>query len=284
MQAPIRRRQARTRDRDDASGGARPRLSEVAYARILQILFERRLPAGAFVSQNDLVELTGVPVAPLRDALRVLEADGILTIHPRAGIEFVKPGLELTRATYQFRGIVESAAVAVFAETADETDMIEIERRHVEAVAAIETGGLTPALRDELERLEELLHNSIIASLRNELIDTSYRRIHNYVRILRLDRKLTAPAGASLAARASGDHRGLPQPQCGRSGSGDAGAFHQCAAAEHGSLLTADWVIIFMASSTYVNAGLSITACSGLGQHVPELVRTGKRQVSPGPN
>jgi DNA-binding GntR family transcriptional regulator len=149
-----------------------------------------------------LVELTGVPVGPLRDALRVLEADGILTIHPRAGIEFVKPGLELTRATYQFRGIIESAAVAVFAETADESKLLEIERRHVEAAAAIESEGLTPLLRDDLEALEDLLHNSIIASLGNQLIDTSYRRIHNYLRILRLDRKLTAP----LALRSLREH------------------------------------------------------------------------------
>jgi len=113
------------------------RLSEVAYTRILEILFERRLPAGAFVSQKELVEMTGVPVTPLRDALRVLEADGIVIVHPRAGIEFIKPGLELTRATYQFRGIIESAAVTVYAETADDADMLEVERRHVRAVEAI---------------------------------------------------------------------------------------------------------------------------------------------------
>ncbi len=178
------------------------RLSDIAYTRILEILFERRLPAGAFVSQNELVKMTEVPLAPLRDALRVLETDGIVTIHPRAGIEFIKPGLELTRATYQFRGIVESSAVAVFAETADETEMAEIERRHLLAVEAIETDGLTPATRAELEALEEVLHNAIIASLRNPLIETSYRRIHNYLRILRLDRKITAP----LALRSLREH------------------------------------------------------------------------------
>ena len=42
----------------------------------------------------------------------------MLTIHPHSGIQFVKPGLELTRSTYQFRGIIEAAAVAVYAETA----------------------------------------------------------------------------------------------------------------------------------------------------------------------
>ena len=178
------------------------RKSDVAYARILEILFERRLPAGAFVSQNELVQLTGVPLAPLRDALRVLETDGIVTIHPRAGIEFVKPGLELTCATYQFRGIIESSAVAVYAETADEAEMLEVERRHLRAVEAIEVEGLTLAMRTELEALEEALHNAIIASLRNPLIETSYRRIRNYLRILRLDRKITVP----LALRSLREH------------------------------------------------------------------------------
>lgn len=175
-------------------------LSDVAYARILETPFERRLPAGTFVSQNELVNMTGVPLASLRDALRVLATDGIVTIHPPAGIEFIKPGLELTRATYQFRGIIESSAVTTYAETADDAEMLAIEVRQLRAVEAIETEGLTPMTRAELEALEEVHHNAIIASLRNPLIDTSYRRIHNCLRILRLDRKITAPLHRVLCA------------------------------------------------------------------------------------
>src|SRR3546814_1939501 len=48
-----------------ASGGNRPaigeRLSDVAYKAILQGLFDQKVPAGAFVSQNDLVRLLGIP-------------------------------------------------------------------------------------------------------------------------------------------------------------------------------------------------------------------------------
>jgi DNA-binding GntR family transcriptional regulator len=88
---------------DDSDVVPARRLSDVAYDRILECLFDRRVSAGAFVSQGELSQLVRVPVAPLRDALRVLEAEGILKIHPRSGIQFVKPGLELTRATYQFR-------------------------------------------------------------------------------------------------------------------------------------------------------------------------------------
>lgn len=181
------------------SGG---RMSDRAYARILEMLFERRLPAGAFVSQSDLVKLLDIPVAPLRDALKILETEGVLTIHPRSGIQFVKPGLELTRSTYQFRAILERAAVTVYAETADDNELEEIERRHLALIASIETDGLSDTARSELEILEQLLHNAIIAALNNPLIDTSYRRIHNYLRLVRLDRKLSAP----LALRSLREH------------------------------------------------------------------------------
>lgn len=176
-----------------AAIGEGTRLSDLAYNRVLEILFERRLPAGAFVSQSELVALTDVPVAPLRDALRVLESEGILTIHPRTGIQFTKPGLELTRATFQFRSIVEAAAVVLFAENAPDAEIAELERRHRQAIARVERDGLSPAMLDELEGLENALHGSIVAILNNPLIETSYRRVRNYVWLIRLDRRLTPP-------------------------------------------------------------------------------------------
>lgn len=169
------------------------RLSDIAYERILEGLFERKLPAGAFVSQNELVQLLGIPVAPLRDALRVLEAEGVLTIHPRSGIQFVKPGLELTRATYQFRSIIERAAIRVYAETADEDAMRALEARHLALVAAVEKQGLAVQHLAEVEVLETSLHHAVITSLGNPLVENSYRRMHNYLKLLRLERKLTAP-------------------------------------------------------------------------------------------
>lgn len=169
------------------------RLSDLAYERVLEALFERRVQAGSFVSQGELSEIVDVPVAPLRDALRVLEAEGILAIHPRSGIQFVRPGLELTRSTYQFRAILERAAVRVFAEQGDEDLIEEIDRRHRALISEIAERGLTAAGLVEMEELERMLHNAVIGILRNPLIDSSYRRMHNYLRLLRLDRKLTAP-------------------------------------------------------------------------------------------
>lgn len=181
---------------------ASQRLSDLAYERVLEALFERRVQAGSFVSQSELSEIVDVPVAPLRDALRVLEAEGILAIHPRSGIQFVRPGFELTRSTYQFRSILERAAVRAFAEQGDEDLIEEIGRRHRTLIASIASNGLTQPDIVEMEALEQALHNAVIGILRNPLIESSYRRMHNYLRLLRLDRKITAP----LALRTLKEH------------------------------------------------------------------------------
>ena len=152
-----------------------------------------RFPRAHFCHRGDLVKTLRVPVAPLRDALKLLEAEGIVIIHPRSGIQFVKPGFELTRSTYQFRSILERAATAVYAQTADEAELAELERRHLAAIDEIERSGLTDQTRTDLEGLETFLHHSIVASLSNPLIDSSYKRLHNYVRLIRLDRKVTVP-------------------------------------------------------------------------------------------
>jgi DNA-binding GntR family transcriptional regulator len=169
------------------------RLSDLAYERVLEALFERRVQAGSFVSQGELSEIVDIPVAPLRDALRVLEAEGILAIHPRSGIQFVRPGFELTRSTYQFRSILERAAVRVFAEQGDEDLIEELSRRHQALISTITEKGLAGEDLVEMEELERMLHNGVIGILRNPLIESSYRRMHTYLRLLRLERKITAP-------------------------------------------------------------------------------------------
>ena len=172
---------------------AKPRLSDTAYERILEALFERRVPAGGFVSQGELCDLLDIPVAPLRDALRILETEGILRIHPRSGIEFIRPGIELTRATYQFRLIIERSAVRLFADEGDETLMKSLLQRHLDLQARVPEQDVEGQTLKELDALEHALHNAVVAILGNSLVESTYRRMHNYLRLLRLERRTTVP-------------------------------------------------------------------------------------------
>ncbi len=178
------------------------RLSDIAYDRVLEGLFDRKVPAGAFVSQNDLVNLLDIPVQPLRDALRVLEAEGVLTIHPRSGIQFLKPDLELARSTYQFRTIIERSAARTYAETAGVETVAALIADHKALIDDIERDGFDASMIDRLGQLEERLHGGMIASLRNPLIETTARRLKNYVTLIRLERLVTQP----LALRTLREH------------------------------------------------------------------------------
>jgi DNA-binding GntR family transcriptional regulator len=169
---------------------------------VLEGLFDRKVPAGAFVSQNDLVNLLDIPVQPLRDALRVLEAEGVLTIHPRSGIQFLKPDLELARSTYQFRTIIERSAARTYAETAGVETVAALIADHKALIDDIERDGFDASMIDRLGQLEERLHGGMIASLRNPLIETTARRLKNYVTLIRLERLVTQP----LALRTLREH------------------------------------------------------------------------------
>ncbi len=190
------------RTRTPAPAPDNERLSDVAYRKVLEGLFDKTVPAGAFVSQNELVNLLGIPVQPLRDALRVLEAEGVLTIHPRSGIQFLKPDLELARSTYQFRTIIERAAARSYAESGDAKEIAALIDAHEKLIARIEGGSFGPKVIEELDTLEERFHGGMLASLRNPLVETTARRLKNYVRLIRLERLVTQP----LALRTLREH------------------------------------------------------------------------------
>jgi DNA-binding GntR family transcriptional regulator len=169
------------------------RLSETAYRRVLDALFHRRIAAGAFMSQAELVELLGVPIQPLRDALRVLEVEGLLTIHPRAGIEFLKADIGLIRSTYQFRMIIESAAIRNYAERAPLNQVDALLADHREFIKDIESGGLNDDSLVRLHGLERRMHGDLIGSLENPMIESTVKRLQNYTALILMDRPETAP-------------------------------------------------------------------------------------------
>jgi len=177
-------------------------LSELAYRRILELLFNRGLPGGASLSQNELVKLVGVPVAPLRDALRVLQTEGLLTIHPRSGIRVLKVDFEFAKNTYQLRGILERPAVRVYSEAGDMASILALRHRHERTIEDLTRDGFSPAVFREMMALDEILHYEIIAALGNPLVESTYRRVHNYLQLIRLDRTLTGP----LALRTLREH------------------------------------------------------------------------------
>lgn len=176
----------------DTGGGS---LSDLARDRFMQALFERRLQPGAFVSQQDLVRLLEVPVGPLRDALRVLQTEGWLTIHARSGIELRKPDFTLVRNSYQLRLILERAAIRTFAEIASVERMQDLEDQHCAAIDLVKGKELTVETARELEQMDFGFHITVVSMLDNPLAETAYKQAQRFVQLVRLDRefRLSSP-------------------------------------------------------------------------------------------
>lgn len=180
------------RDRDTD----RPRsLSDIAYARFMDALFDRRLTPGATLSQGDLMRILDVPVAPLRDALRVLQTEGLLTIHARSGIELAKPDFSMIRNTYQLRTILERAAIRNFAEIAPMGLLEELVARQEAVISAVGGREIEAADAHCVEQIDFGFHMQVVTCLQNPLIQTTYRQAHSFDRLIRLDRafRLSAP-------------------------------------------------------------------------------------------
>jgi DNA-binding GntR family transcriptional regulator len=166
-----------------------PKLSRIAYARFKECLFARRIPIGATVTQAELVELLEVPIGPLREALQVLESDGLLTMLPRSGIRIVQPGMGLLKDSFQLRRILELEAVRKYAEVAPDDELARLEAAHRDVLAAAQSRMAEDALIAHSGTVDRGFHANLIASLRNPQINEVYGRTNERIRLVRLDNR-----------------------------------------------------------------------------------------------
>jgi len=188
---------ARSKGRGDRServslDGA-PRLADKAYQAILQGLFDRTIPAGVKLSQGWLIDRLRLTAQPLREALRMLEMEGLVKIFPRSSISFVKADTDLAVSTYQFRSLIERAGARALAEGGDAKEMEELAKRHLALQKRLEKNDFGRAEEAELNGLEEQLHGMLVSALRNPLIETTARRLHKYFLLVRQERLVTKP-------------------------------------------------------------------------------------------
>src|SRR5688572_1696438 len=62
-------------------------LRKLAYERFREMILNRRLRAGQFVSQRELVQVLGVPLGAVREMIPRLEAARLLATVPKRGLQ-----------------------------------------------------------------------------------------------------------------------------------------------------------------------------------------------------
>src|SRR6266704_658601 len=93
------------------------------YQQLKERLFAGELRTGQFVSQRELAALLGATLNPVREAIRKLEAEGLINVYAQKGIQIIQAGPQAIKDDYQYRLLLESSAVRLFAETASDEEV-----------------------------------------------------------------------------------------------------------------------------------------------------------------
>ncbi len=120
-------------------------LATSAYLTIRERILRGQLRPGTPLSRRRLATALGMSVLPVSDALRRLEADGLVESRARAGTRVRVPAESDIRALYELREALESQSARLFTERATLAHRVELE----ESAEQIDTLFRTLAARGE---------------------------------------------------------------------------------------------------------------------------------------
>ena len=162
-------------------------MREVAYERFKAQLFKRNLAPGQFVSQAELCELLAVPLGPTREALKRLEAENLVRLIPQRGIQITDIGVTLIHEAFEFRTVLELAAVRHFATVADDATLLALERDTTAVLKRLDGGDNTdPRLLDAALQVDWGMHDMIVESVGNRIMMTAHRQNFDKIKMIRL--------------------------------------------------------------------------------------------------
>ena len=113
-------------------------LREQVISALREAILARRLMPGQRLVERELIEQLGVSRTTVREALRELTSEGLVTVVPQKGAIVTSPTLEEAHDLYEARAALESLVVRRFAERASRP---QISRLSAAAEAFAETAG-----------------------------------------------------------------------------------------------------------------------------------------------
>ncbi len=107
----------------------RPLYQEVAE-RLREQIFERRLEPGSWIDEQKLAAEFGISRTPLREALKVLAVEGLVTMRLRRGAYVTETSAADLAQVYHLLALLESDAAAQVAANASAAQIAELQAIH----------------------------------------------------------------------------------------------------------------------------------------------------------
>lgn len=113
---------------EDARVAPRRSLAEEAADTLRELILLESLKPGTALSERDIADALGISRTPLKEAVRVLEAEGLIEYGPTRRPRVANPSLEELRQNLQVLGVLEGLAGELACSVATDGEIAAVRR------------------------------------------------------------------------------------------------------------------------------------------------------------
>ncbi|WP_447555365.1 GntR family transcriptional regulator [Vreelandella sp. EE22] len=168
--------------------------------RIGDLIEHGELAPGERISERELCETFGVSRTPLREALKVLAAEGLIELLPNRGARVVRLTFKKVKDTYDLMAALEGLSGELACQHISSDEIAIIRKLHDKMLAHYES-------RDLMSYFEvnRQIHEHILMASNNEVLQEMYSNLSQRVKRVRYSKKMTD----SFWHRAVQDHEAM---------------------------------------------------------------------------
>ncbi|MFN4058429.1 MAG: GntR family transcriptional regulator [Roseinatronobacter sp.] len=192
-----------------------------AYDRLLDDIRSGQLAPGARLREVELAERLGISRTPVREAIRLLEVDGLVEHLPRQGASLRRLAYTEVMELYEMRAVLEGTAARLASRSASDLELRELAEINAEMINAE-----NPA---DTSRLNRLFHAALINAAKNRYLQRAIASMERTLLILGPS-TLYDPTRAQAAAQ---EHAGLLEALHARDGAQAEALMHAHIEAAH---------------------------------------------------
>lgn len=144
---------------------------------VREMLIEGEIPPGARIPERELCTRLGISRTPLREALKVLGAEGLVVLLPNRGSRAAKVTAKDVQDLFEICQALEALAGELAGERIGDDELVWISNLHEEMLGHHRNRDLA-----QYYRCNRLIHEAIVAAARNPALVTLYESVTARIR------------------------------------------------------------------------------------------------------
>ena len=152
-------------------------LSELVYQKMREAIQQGALRPGQRIMEIEVAEWLKVSRTPVREALRRLESDGMLTLEPRTGLVVASLSRQAMLELYVMREVLEGTAARLCARHASDLEVMELEE-------LVKREERLQGDFEELVRHNRLFHEAVHRGAHNRYLEKSLSAVNDSMWLL----------------------------------------------------------------------------------------------------